>query len=208
MKESTTYQGETFENKPMFFTANTFYDYVKNELASCMKEKSLVSFYSNTTDTEKFSVGFVRAISDEFVLLAHVTTTGYYDGFLLKTLESIFEIKHSGKYEKKLADLYRLQKQNHPDISISYDSLSISILTHALEKGLIISLGLFNSGLDDIQGYVMEICDDFLKIELIDDYGENDGIATLNICDITHVVCDSENEIALNLLSREDSVKS
>lgn len=70
----------------------------------------------------------------------------------------------------------------------------------AKQNSFVFSAELNNSGCDDLQGTVNSINGDTLSTNLIDDYGEFDGVCNINIDDITILVCDSDNEIALKLL--------
>ncbi len=56
----------------------------KEYLLSAMKSQTPVSIYTDNEDVEKFSLGFIQGVSDDFVLLASISPFGFYDGFTLK----------------------------------------------------------------------------------------------------------------------------
>lgn len=62
-------------------------------------------------------------ISESHFLLAHISPQGIYDGFIVKSLENVFEIKYDGKYEKKISNLYQLQNQSHKKVECGTETL-------------------------------------------------------------------------------------
>ena len=64
---------------------NEFAQKIKERLLYFKESKKIVSLYSNCEQTNKFSVGFIKAVSNDFVAIAHITPCGMYDGFMQKT---------------------------------------------------------------------------------------------------------------------------
>ena len=169
-----------------------------NSLKTCKNEGKIASIYWND-DLDHFSSGFVCAVEDDLVLLAHVAPLGEYDGFRVCTLKGVYKVKWGGRYENKVQTLYKLKHQRHPDVSIT-GSLMADLLLYAKEKSLFISAELLNSTYDDIKGQVLDMDGDTLKIHLFDEYGHDDGTCVAQLEDITVLVCDSDEEAAQKLL--------
>ena len=70
----------------------------------------------------------------------------------------------------------------------------------------IVTIEVLESKNDDVVGYIHEIGDDFVTIKSIDTYGSYDGDTVIKLEDITHLICDSEQEATLDKLVRHDLV--
>lgn len=164
-----------------------------------IKEGKLIAVYSDKNDTEKFAAGFFIGKDDENIVLAHISPYGKYDGYLIKRIEDVFSVEYDNDYCNKLESLYRLQNQAHATINLG-DNAILAIIEWAYENKKIVSLELCDSGYTDIQGYINSIDSDSIEICKVDDYGEENGSATIEPSALSGIKCDSENEIALNLL--------
>ena len=79
-----------------------FLNKIKEKLERCQEQGQVVAIYSDHEANTKFAAGFVRAVDNEFVLLAHITSHGDYDGFRIKKLEKIYKVEYDEKYENKI----------------------------------------------------------------------------------------------------------
>ena len=179
-----------------------FLHHIKEELKRCQKQCQVVSIFTGSEDLGKFTAGFVRAVDNDYVLIAHITPFGAYDGYRVEELEAVRKVKYDGKYEHMLQRLYEIQKQSHPDVAIT-GSLISDLLIYAKKHTLLISAELLDSDDDDVQGLVLGIKDDILTIRQVDRFGDEDGTCIVDIRDITVLVCDSDVEAALRLLIKK-----
>ncbi len=180
---------------------------IKEKLSEFIDRNKLVSIFDNVYKTDKFIAGFILNVSDEFVLVAHVDSFGFYDGYLVKQLNKIYNIEFDGKYEKKLLTLYKLQNQSHKKVAIDSSSIIIDLLNHAKNNNLAISAELYNSGTYDVQGLIENLNESTITVKLIDDYGCENGMSMFNINNITSLICDSDIEISLKLLNENMGLK-
>ena len=162
--------------------------------------KELVAVYTNTNATDKFSVGFVQDINEQEVLLAGIGTSGQYDGYYARTIDSIYRIQQRGNYLDKILYLYTLQQQKHQEIPKKDNNLFKRLLQYALENHLVVTIELLDSGYNDIIGFVKEINEEMVCIHKIDDYGKKDGISYTYLSALSALFCDSEDEANLKLL--------
>jgi len=165
-----------------------------------MNKKEIVSVYSNLTDTTKFCTGIVLGISEEHLLIAHVTPKGMYDGIMLKKLENIYRVDFGGRYEEKIRRL--LNNESFKNYTILNNNLMEYVLTYSKNNKLIITVEINDSNYDDVQGIVEEVADDTVLIKCVTEYGEIEGSTIICIKDITHLVCDSEDEQILKTLAK------
>jgi len=173
----------------------------KDYLLQAMNQKNIVSLYTNDEDTEKFSLGFVQGVSNDYVLLASITPYGFYDGYIIKNYNDIYRVESNDKYGESKKKLYNLRSQNHAIIENKTDNLILCILEYALINHLVVSVELHDSGNNDLQGFVSNIEDGKIWIDQLDPYGQSDGKGIALIEDITWVACDAEDEQAIKLLA-------
>ena len=72
----------------------------------CFRNKIVASFYCNGGGKCEVLVGYIERYNDDEILIAHISSHGNYDGFILKHLADIYRIEYAGKYEKKIEKLY------------------------------------------------------------------------------------------------------
>lgn len=170
-------------------------------LCSAMANNVPVSIYTDKNDTDKFSFGFIQGVSNDYILIAAITPFGFYDGYTIKSYIDIYRIESQDKYGKKVHKLYLLHEQKHQLVDNLTDNLILDLIRFANEKHLAVSIELFHSESDDLQGFVADIQGDMVTIEQLDDDGKKDGNSVISLEDITDVVCDSDLQMALKLLS-------
>lgn len=178
----------------------------KNPITSLLidsKNKNhIVELYSDRSDTNTFAAGFILDVSREDVVIAHITPTGLYDGYMLKKIRDIYREDICGKYEQMLKKLYVSQSQTHKEFISKYKNLTKGFLDFAKSNDYVITIELMDSDYEDVQGYVEEIIDNNVRISKIDSYGQFDGWAVIYINDITFMTCDSDKEHALNMFTK------
>lgn len=174
--------------------------FIYSKLNEFCKKHEIVSVFSDENAPTKFCAGFILDISNGYVLIAHITPAGLYDGYIIKKIEDIFKLKSDDEYCVKVIKLYNIQKQTHSKIPKTTDSPIINLLHYANEHELIVCGELVDSEYDDFQGYVVNISNGYVTIKCIDDFGKENGTVLFLADDITHLVCDSESEISLKLL--------
>jgi len=170
------------------------------KLKELIYSKEIVSLYTSYNDTSRFVSGIILDISETEILISSIAPNGAYDGFMVLCLENIYRINQNSNYELKLLKLYQRCKENYKVIDCMKEDIKKTLLEYALSNELIVSIELFNSNCDDVQGIVKNIDNNVLSIESIDEYGNKDGLSTINIEDITSIVCDSDKEQILKML--------
>ncbi|GKX68626.1 hypothetical protein [Inconstantimicrobium mannanitabidum] len=173
-----------------------------NKLDELMQNKKIASFYMDEEDMERFAVGYVVAANDEYFILAMISPSGLCDGFKLEQVSSIIRIRVDGKYENKILTLAKYHKTKHEEIIFKEDNFISEFLIFAKTKSYIVSLELLNCGFYDVVGYVEKIENGSCVIREIDEYGEEDGVSTVELQDITQISCNSLEESKLKILNK------
>ncbi len=142
------------------------------ELRKMKRQKKLTSIYSEVDITNKFSVGYVVGVNEKHLILASVTPTGEYDGFLLKELDSIIKISTGGVYIDKLLKLIRINKTEFGG-SFEGDDLLLQLLVFAQKNHEIVSIELIDSDCADCIGFIESVEDGVCTIQEVNEFGQS-----------------------------------
>ena len=169
-------------------------------LISTCEDEKVALVYTNLEQTEKFSAGIISGIFDNEIILGHFLPNGKYDGYVAKRIIDIYKVEVDSKYVVKITNLSKGNTAKHDKIRRTNENGFMTLLTYAYESKNVVSIEMFESGNNDAQGFVEKISGDFCTISLLDEYGENDGAAILNIVNISHLSCNGDDEITLKVL--------
>lgn len=182
---------------------------ILSTLNDSLKERIIVSVFSNRNNPESCAVGFIEKISDEQVVIKHVTSTGLYDGYAIRRLNDIFRVDINGQYEKRLLKLYNVQNQEHPNIIKTKKEANLfkEVLTVAQNLKLVVSVCIDETEeQEDIVGWVKDFGDKEVIIKQISFEGLDDGESAFYIEDIVKINCDSNDERVLGMLNSKLNV--
>jgi len=170
---------------------------MKSILLNEMAKKKMVSLYTDTSETDKFAVGFILGVNDDFLLLNSIETNGMNDGLYLMQLEDVFRVSFDGEYEEKIKKLYEMQGQK-PMPNMQDDDLFSVFFTYAKNNSMIVSLKVCDSEVYDISGLVEEISGETIRLKCFSNYGKDDGISIIKNDHITKATCNSDYECILS----------
>lgn len=175
-------------------------------LQNAIEKRSLVSVFFNINNSQHLSAGFIHDISDEQVIIKHISKQGLYDGYVIRRLVDILRVDTNGDYEKRLFSLYNLNDQTHAALllkskCIKESNLFKEILISAQELNFAVSLLLNGDDEEDLSGWVKNVNDTVVVLSKISYYGHNDGKTILKLEDIVAIDCDTDDEISLKLLN-------
>lgn len=156
-------------------------------LSKLFLNKKIASFYVNYNETNKFIVGKIVALNKEEIVINMLSLEGEDDGYVYVNIKNIFRIEEDNKYTEKMMKLYTISS---PDISFDItdnSNILAAVLDVVLVQRLIITIELFNSGYDDIIGFVDEVCDGKCIINQINEYGYKDGFSYITTDSITRI---------------------
>ncbi|RYG71166.1 hypothetical protein EON80_05660 [bacterium] len=165
---------------------------------------SPVALYTNVENPRAFLAGWVEAVSNEHVVLRHLSPEGRYDGYILKFIDSIFRVDTEGRYLERLSFLFNARKQEFarklmPETDAEANLIP-EILNAAQQADLLVTVEI---AADDIEnGTIKEVGFDTVSLDVFDHYGIIDREATVHLEAISEVRVDSERLQSLKLLSR------
>lgn len=182
----------------------------KADLNNFVNKQEIISIYTDEEKTNKFIAGYLLAVDEQYFLLASITPQGLYDGYILKTLDSILCIHSNGKYEKKLSYLLSDKYKPHNTqywASIESNNILEEFLEFIKENNFVCSIEICNSGYNDIIGFIDSFNDVTCSVNTITEYGEDDGKSMIQIRDITLIGCDSDEEQTIKYLNQKGKNK-
>jgi hypothetical protein len=168
------------------------------------KEDKIITVYSDIDDYTNYECGFFYLKSENEFVLKSVTETGLYDGYLVIELDDVYRVDYDGQYERKLEKLYNLNRSRHSkrvkENIFSEQNLFIDVMEMAESNNLYISLIFDNDEEEIVSGIVEEFTDEYVKLKVINEYGEFDGYTTVDIDEILKLSCDGEDEQVIKKL--------
>lgn len=164
--------------------------------------EKIVCLYTNPY-SDKFAAGFVEAVSENHVVLRHITVHGRYDGWLLRALDDICRIDYGGRYEETLLSLYRGRAQSHLDNFLSVTDqiidLKSEMLLCAQRNDFAVSI---DTGSDeDNWGFVKVLEAITVTIERFNLHGQIDSESVFDMEYIQKIGVDNEDLQDLKLLA-------
>ena len=156
----------------------------------------IVSAYVNANDWGQYSVGYVDIITNEHVRFQALSKYGEKAGYEIRLLSDIVKVEYDGKYEKKIKKLEKNQGTIFKDIlptELSSDNLFEDALNQSLEDSIVIVIW-GNDPDDSLVGIVEKIELDLVSIRLINEFGEDDGLSTIRIDEITSLDFNTQSE--------------
>ena len=169
-------------------------------LKHCKSVLAVTSLYYDKDDSDKHLTGFVTGYDDEYILVAHITDRGLYDGYIVKQIKDIFQVDYDGPYENKIKNLYEIKEQSHLSLAFSLDTsqnMLLSIIGQLTGKDCIVTVELSETL---VSGYIRAHDNYSLDLLSIDDRGDDNGISTILIDGIETMYIDTDTEQDLKLL--------
>jgi len=165
-----------------------------DEVKTFLNSEFPIAIYDDQSDTDKFTVGFLVATTDQYALINSISTRGYEDGFYLTLVEDIYRIDMRSQYLTKIMLLWQNLRQEKTLAFTSKDNLVTDLLKYAQKESLMVSLFLFNEETTGITVWLKELKESSITLELVDDYGRPDGISIIDSSNIARIYCDSGHE--------------
>lgn len=173
-------------------------------LKLAMTLKKNVCVYTCDSEISKFLYGRIIFIDNEFFALYMLTPNGENDGILVKRLAVLLMLRWTDsmmKNEKLCPNFDDLISET--PIDFENGNALFSIMLEALRTGKPISVELLDSGVDSVIGQVTAVNEKICTVRQIDEYGCDDGIAYVNVPDITQVsYASADNSILLLLMTK------
>ncbi len=174
------------------------------EILSAARERGAIVCLYRSCYSNRFSAGFVLAISDNHVVIESVSPRGECDGWILRELDDLCRIDHSGRYEEKLLSFHRMRGEQH-----ARDFLAATDLNSDLKLEMFMAarhhdyaVRVHTGAEEDIEGFVKEVETSIVSIEKLDEYGQNDGDCTFDMEVVEGIYIGDDELQDLKLLAR------
>lgn len=167
---------------------------MKKLLADLCLNKSMVSVYTDFSETDKFHFGRILAVNEREIAIHMLSPDGEDDGIIVMNVNNVFRIEENGEYSEKMKKLYSTKQIPEYILDIKNDDIKKAVVMYAFQNKLIASIELIDSGVNDIVGFVEALDDSMCKFRQVDDYGYEDGFSYVSVDDITMVTVLSQDE--------------
>lgn len=168
----------------------------------CYKNRIIASFYCNENDSNAHLTGYIENYNETELLIAHISYYGMYDGYILKRIDDIYRIDFGGKYETKVEKLYRYKKQSHESINILDGYIIEPLIEFAQNRNYVVSFEFENSV---ISGFVKCFEDDYVSIDIINEYGYCCGRSIFDIEKVDTISVDTDDEQNFRILFNQNT---
>jgi hypothetical protein len=174
-----------------------------NILKQAKKQKKLISIYTDKDNTDKFSAGYVNDQIEEGVFLQSIDPNGFDDGIIFLNIDNIYIIDYDNKYLANLEQLHKnrdkLQAKNTFTFKRSEGKCLIEdVFNKCKDEKILITVKLiYDVG---VTGFVKDLNEDDVCVNVITDDGEQDGLTYFKIEDVDRIYLDGIDQKRINIL--------
>jgi hypothetical protein len=184
---------------------NTFVELLRQAL----ENQSPVGVFCDPNDPAAFAAGWVEAVTDEHILLRHMSPHGRYDGYRLLNIEDIFRVDSTGRYLERLRLLSQVREERFPRLFKTEVEENANLLTETLlavqSNEWLVRIFVLDG--DDEAGWIKNVAHDTVTITRVDHFGVADFEATVHLEAISEMHCDDEELQDLRLLARRNETE-
>lgn len=169
---------------------------VKSTLRKAEEENRIVSVYVDSDDWSQYSVGYIDHVDDTHVCIRALSRHGEPAGYEVRLISEITKIEMDGKYEKKIEKLSNNQGKIFSEVPLKLSTKS-RIIRNSLEqslKGSVVITVWGQDAEDSLVGYVEKLESGSVSLRLIDEFGEDDGVAILQVSEISSLDFNTQSE--------------
>ena len=180
---------------------------MNKKIKKLVEQQEICSIYNNPEDTNKFAVGYFIKCDEEYAIVESINPYGQSDGIFWLPIENIIKIETKNKYTcciKKLFDYYKQTRHYTWQFS---ENLLLDMLNYIKNNAKICTMELCDSIKDDVQGFIVDISNEVIKMKIIDSYGYEDGEVFVNGNNISCLACDSSEEKKIEVLFNLNKTK-
>lgn len=160
---------------------------MKKRLEEYIGAETAVNIYTDPEDCDRFTIGYILGIDDDFILMNEIDAGGLNDGFSLISLNDIFRFETDKLYYQRLMKLYHYKGQKKSKIEIA-ESMYDTIIKYAAENHKLIEINLDRN----CRGFVVEYNCELVVIDLIDFWGDHIGRTAVDAENISIIICDND----------------
>ncbi len=159
-----------------------------------------VEIYTNTDNTSRFDLGRIIACDENYFITSMIAPDIFFDGFMLLTMDRVLQLSSDTNYIEKIKKLLPHFNVEYEEIGCLSGDLVASLLTYAKDNKRLVTIELLKSDLVDVQGFVKNVTQTMCEVELVNDYGEQNGNTNVALKDITEITCCTRKRRAMEYL--------
>lgn len=163
-----------------------------NKLKQLLDSGKFCEIYANPDNPEKFLVGYIVNMDDDFCLIVCIDFYGKYDGIVCLAHEQIFKVQTDTRYLNAIEVLMEYRKEF--DFIINYSgSILQSLMQEIEEKQRVCQIELFDSDDGRMFGTIdsIDLQSGIVKFASLDEYGIIDGESYVDMSAISLIEVDS-----------------
>lgn len=145
----------------------------------------LVSIYTDSNEPDSFTLGYMLQMDNNNILLNMIDSFGEENGFCTIKLSDIFVFDGDKMYSEKMQKLFTIKKQERKYITKLKTNPVNTILRYAKDNNLLLEV---NED-DNYRGYVSYFSDETIVLNIIDNYCNDMGTATIDMGFINTLKC-------------------
>ncbi|MDE7294059.1 MAG: hypothetical protein K2N72_06515 [Oscillospiraceae bacterium] len=175
--------------------------YIIDMLKFSLESGEMIAVYDHTDETDSFKAGKVIAMTEDDIILHDYSSKSGYDGLRLIKTKNIFSTECGGYYLENIRILSARFEDNKEADNIGGEDLVFSLLDYACKNRLAVAIEQYDSGFNDIRGFVIETGAETAIIDTLTCSGKSDCCTAVAYSSITAVSCDSEDERVLKYMN-------
>lgn len=166
---------------------------------------SLYEFYTDVENTDKFSVGYIVDIDEQYIVIEEIDPYGNNDGWSCFYLDDIIRYQVKSRYLDDLSKLCKYNGTQRKNLELfSSSNLLYSIFNNLVLSGRICIIELCDSYLQDVVGRIkgVDTKNEQVNVELVNSYGDIDGETIIDVAKISHLSYDNSDTKKIEILQR------
>lgn len=169
---------------------------MQKRLSSLVGKDILVSIYTDPDEPVSFTLGYLLQMDNDNILMNMIDSYGEENGFCTIKMSDIFIFDGDKMYSEKMQKLFGIKNQIRKYI-VNLDTKPIAdFLKYAVDNNLLIEV---NED-DNYMGHVSYFSEETLVLELIDNYCNDMGTATIDMEFVKTLKCQNRYLKDLELL--------
>ena len=177
---------------------------MKKRLGNYINTDVIISIYSDESDPDKYVLGYILQMDDNYILINMINRYGEEDGFCIIHLDDVFIFDDDKIYSGKVLKLFNLKNQNRRYMEFPNNNVIQNLLKYAKDNKHLVEVNEDNSYI----GFVTYFSDKTMELDLIDIYARRIGLACIDMSHIKKIELQSKylNDLEL-LLQNHSNIK-
>jgi uncharacterized secreted protein with C-terminal beta-propeller domain len=169
---------------------------MQKRLSSLVGKDILVSIYTDVDEPDSFKLGYLLQMDNNNILMNMVDAYGEENGFCTIKMSDIFIFDGDKMYSEKMQKLFVIKNQTRKYIANLNTNPISDFLKYAVDNNLLIEV---NED-DNYMGHVSYFSEETLVLEIIDNYCNDMGTATIDMEYVKTLKCQNRYLKDLELL--------